>query len=237
LHLNQWTSQAHRWLDMRRWGSSAGLVNEDSLSRQSCYGGLDLASTEDVAAFCLVFPPRDPDAGAYRVLSRFWVPEENLEDRGHRHRVPYRSWVDRGFIKATPGDVIDYDTIAADIAELGRTYRIEEIAFDRWGATQIVQGLQKAGFVVVPFGQGYASFAGPTKEFNRLVVDERLHHGNHPVLTWMADNVVVDQDAAGNLKPNKAKSRQKIDGIVATIMGLDRATRHEENRPQLLGAG
>jgi phage terminase large subunit-like protein len=235
LHLNEWTSQAERWLDMRRWNESAGAVDERSLLRQSCYAGLDLASTEDVAALVLVFPPTDPD-GAYRLLPRFWVPEENLVDRGHRHRVPYQSWVDRGLLKATQGDVIDFDVIVADIAELGRSYRIEEVAFDRWGAAQVSQQLQAAGFVLFPFGQGFASFAAPTREFSRLVVDRKLHHGSHPILNWMADNVVVDQDAAGNLKPNKKRSRQKIDGIVAAIMGLDRALRHEHNRPMVLGS-
>jgi phage terminase large subunit-like protein len=123
--------------------------------------------------------------------------------------------------------VIDYATITADIEELGQVYNIREIAFDRWGAVQMSQQLTVAGFEMIPFGQGFASMSAPAKEFMRLILDGKLAHGGHPILTWMADNVMVVQDAAGNVKPDKKKSRERIDGIVATIMALDRATRHE----------
>jgi phage terminase large subunit-like protein len=129
---------------------------------------------------------------------------------------------------ATPGNVIDFDFIVEDIKRLGQRYNIQEIAFDRWGATLVSQRLTDAGFLMVEFGQGFASMAGPTRELLRLVMARLLVHDGHPVLRWMADNVVVQQDAAGNMKPSKLKSRQKIDGIVAGLMALARAMAHQE---------
>ena len=126
---------------------------------------------------------------------------------------------------ATPGNVIDYAYIAHEIEALSERYNIREIAFDRWGAFQISTALQDAGLTMIGFGQGYASMAAPTKDLLRLVTDGRLRHGGNSVLRWMADNMIVDQDPAGNVKPNKAKSREKIDGIAAGIMALDRAVR------------
>jgi phage terminase large subunit-like protein len=127
---------------------------------------------------------------------------------------------------ATEGNVIDYAAVMETITQAGEQNHIAEIAFDRWGAFQISQQLTDAGFTMVPFGQGFASLSAPTKELLRLVTDGRVAHGGNPVLRWMADNVMVKTDPAANVKPDKAKSRQKIDGILATIMGLDRAVRH-----------
>ena len=126
---------------------------------------------------------------------------------------------------ATEGNVIHYDFIEHFIEELGKKYHIKEIAFDRWGATQMTQDLEGMGFTVVPFGQGYASMSPPTKEFYKLLMEGRIQHGGNPILRWMAGNVVVDTDPAGNIKCTKAKSPEKIDGIVAAIMALDRCIR------------
>lgn len=222
LYLNQWTQQADRWLDLLKWDECSGDVIEDDLEGADAYGGLDLASTSDVAAFVLLIP--EPD-GSLAVVPRFWVPEETVQERSIRDGVPYDDWVRRGLIDATPGNVIDYRYIRNCIEELGEKYYIKEIAFDRWGATQIIQELEDAGFTVVQFGQGYASMAAPTKELMTQVLNKNLRHGGNPVLRWMADNMVVKTDPAGNIKPDKGKSGEKIDGIVALIMALDRATR------------
>jgi len=224
LYLNQWTKQESRWLDLAKWRESAGEVYAEDLDGETAYCGLDLASTTDIAAFVMVFPDTE---GSYDVLCKFWVPEENIDERSDRDRVPYRQWVDAGIIEATPGDVIDYRYIRQAINELGRRYHIREIAYDRWGATEMVQYLGDDGFELIPFAQGFSSFAAPTKELLRLVLERRLRHGDNPVLTWMADNMVVRQDPSGNVRPDKAKSTEKIDGMVALIMGLDRAIRHE----------
>lgn len=224
LYLNQWTQQESRWLDLRAW-EACGRALPD-LTRRTCYGGLDLASTTDIAAFVLAFPPVNEGEPTW-LLPTFWIPAEGMQDRVRRDRVPYDAWVRDGLVIATPGNVIDYGRIRTHIVAQSEIYDLREVAFDRWGATQISQQLADDGIVMVQMGQGFASMSAPTKELLRLVLSAQLGHGNHPVLRWMADNVTVEEDAAGNIKPSKAKSRQKIDGIVGSVMALDRATRHD----------
>ena len=223
LHLDQWTQQETRWLDLGVWDACGGDVPD--LAGRKCYAGLDMASTTDVAALALVFPP-ETEGEPYYVIPFFWIPGDNLVERSLRDRASYDAWQQAGLLATTDGNVIDYQAIQAQIVDLGEIYDIEEIAFDRWGAIQMSQNLDGAGFTMVPFGQGFASMSAPTKELQRLILDGKIAHGGHPVLRWMADNMVVKQDPAGNLKPDKSKSRQKIDGMVALIMGLDRAIRH-----------
>lgn len=220
LHLNQWTEQETRWLDMTVWDANSGVVSEDGLAGSECYAGLDLASTIDIAALSLVFPVDD----GYATIMRYWVPEENIVKRSKRDRVPYDAWKWDKWITATPGNVIDYDYIRSDINALGEKYNIREIAIDRWNSTQLQTQLDGDGFVIFPFGQGFASMAAPTKELQKLLLGRQMNHGGDPVLRWMASNVAVQQDAAGNLKPAKNKSSEKIDGIVALIMGIGRAS-------------
>lgn len=226
LHLNQWTAQESRWLPMEAWERCADPFDEELLDGAECYGGLDLASTSDIASLVLCFPSEPGEPELYTWLARFWIPAQNIIERARQHRVPYDAWVRDGLVVATPGNMIDYAYIAREIEALSERYNIREIAFDRWGAFQLSAALQGAGLTMIGFGQGYMSMAAPTKELLRLVLDSKLRHGGNPVLRWMADNLIVDQDAAGNVKPNKAKSREKIDGIVAGIMALDRAMRH-----------
>jgi phage terminase large subunit-like protein len=227
LHLNQWTAQESRWLDMAAWDDCDMRVDPKLLEGAECYGGLDLASTSDIASFVLDFPSDEGEEERHAWLPFFWIPEENMSERARKDRVPYDAWVRDGLMATTEGNVIDYGYILRDIEQLGEKYNIQEIAFDMWGAFQISQQLDGLGFTVIGFGQGYKSMKHPTTELLRLVLDKKIVHGGNPVLRWMADNVVVDQDPAGNMKPNKAKSREKIDGIVAGIMALDRAVRHE----------
>jgi phage terminase large subunit-like protein len=222
LHLNQWTQQESRWIPMAAWEACGGEVVADLLKGKPCYAGLDLSSTTDITALVLAFPLD----GAVKLLPFFWIPADDLHERSKRDHVPYELWVKQGLINATAGNVIDYGFIVAKIAELRKQYALKEIAFDRWGAAKIVQELEELGVTVVPFGQGFASMAGPSKELLRLVLSGKLHHGGNPVMRWMADNAVVKMDPAGNIKPDKAKSTQRIDGIVATVMALDRAMRH-----------
>lgn len=222
LHLDEWTQQADRWIDMKVWNGRAGIIDPDGLSGQRCVAGLDLASTTDIAAFLLLFPPAETEE-LWRVLARFWIPEERIAERAQRDRVPYDAWVRDGWITATEGNVIDYDKVRADINEDGARYQIEEIAIDRWNATQIATQLDGDGFTVAMFGQGFASMSAPTKELLTLLLGGRLAHGGNPVLDWMASNVAVKQDEAGNLKPDRKRSSEKIDGIVALIMALGRA--------------
>jgi len=232
LHLNQWTQQDTRWLDLNAWDACAMPVSENDLAGRLCYGGLDLATTTDIAAFSLVFPPEE-EGEPYQIIMRFWVPRDNLVERGRRDRVPYDAWVRDRQMYATGQNATDYASIMAEINALSERYNIREVAFDRWGAIQMVQMLEANGMTMVAMGQGMASMSPPTKELLRLVLDKKIAHGGHPVLRWMADNMVVRTDPAGNIKPDKDKSREKIDGMVAMIMALDRATRHGGTKPSI----
>ena len=225
LHLNIRTEQAMRWLKMDRWDACSGTVDPDELLGRKCYMGLDLASSIDVAAAALLFPSDD----GYDVLMRYWIPRDNAHARDRRDRVPYTAWARDGYITMTDGDVIDQPKIREEIIALGERYNIQEIAIDRWNASQITTELQGAGFDMVPFGQGFQSMASPTKELEVLVHSGKLRHGGDPVLRWMASNVAVETDAADNIKPSKKKSPEKIDGIVALVMALGRAMVRDEH--------
>ena len=224
LRLNQWVKQAVRWMPMEKWDLCAFPVNVEDLEGRVCYGGLDLSSTTDLTAFVLCFPPEDED-DKYIVIPYFWLPEETLDLRVRRDHVPYDVWERQGFIKTTEGNVVHYGYIEKFIEELGMKYNIREIAYDRWGAVQMVQDLEGMGFTVVPFGQGFKDMSPPTKELMKLVLEKRIAHGGHPVLRWNVDNICIRTDPAGNIKADKEKSTEKIDGAIATIMALDRAIR------------
>ena len=222
LRVNQWVTQSVRWMQMSKWEACEFDFKEEDLEGRVCYGGLDLSSTNDITAFVLVFPPEDEEDKFY-ILPYFWIPEENMAARVKKDRVPYDLWEKQGFITATEGNVLYYSFIEDFIIKLSERFNIVEIAYDRWGATHMVQNLQEAGLDVVPFGQGFKSMNNPTKELERLVLSKGIVHNGHPVLYWMMDNVVVDTNAAGDIKPDKKKSTEKIDGVVATVMALDRA--------------
>ncbi len=225
LYLNQWTEQAERWISMNVWDGCKGAVDRESLRGRPCFAGLDLASTRDVTAFVLVFPDED---GGYDVLPYFWVPYDTMGERVKRDGAPYDQWYRDGFVKVTDGNVCDYDVIRQQIRELAEEFDIREIAYDRWGATQLVTQMQADGANCVPLGQGFASMSAPTKELEKLILSGQIRHGGHPVLRWMVGNVAVEQDPAGNIKPSKKKSTEKIDGVVALVMALDRATREAQ---------
>lgn len=224
LRLNQWVKQAVRWMPMEKWDKCAFSVDEDELEGRVCYGGLDLSSTTDITAFVLVFPPLDNE-DKYIILPYFWIPEDNLTLRVNRDHVPYDVWERQGYLQTTEGNVVHYGFIEKFIEKLGERFNIREIAFDRWGAVQMVQNLEGMGFTVVPFGQGFKDMSPPTKELMKLVLEQKIAHGGHPVLRWNMDNIYIRTDPAGNIKADKEKSTEKIDGAVATIMALDRAIR------------
>ncbi|MBE7508496.1 MAG: terminase [Planctomycetia bacterium] len=225
LHLNMKTQQDVRWLSMETWDACGKLkFDESSLEGERCFAGLDLSTTTDISAFVMVFPRED---GQVALIPRFWIPAESAEKRERRDRVPYTTWARQGYIEMTSGNVVDYDTIRARLNELKERFNIAEIAIDPWNATQLSIQLQGDGFEVVTFGQGFKDMTAPSKELEKLVMSDKLRHGGHPVLRWMASNVAVETDAAGNLKPSKKKSTERIDGIVATVMGLGRAVLDE----------
>lgn len=200
LRLNIWTSASIRWIPEHIYDKGNLPIDLDSLRGHMCYGGLDLSSTSDITALVLAFPPRTEDE-KYIILPFFWLPEDTLELRCRRDHVLYDVWKRQGYIQTTEGNVIHYGFIEKFIEDLG--------------------------FTVVPFGQGYKDMSPPSKELYKLLMEGNIIHGGNPVLKWMAGNVVMKQDPAGNIKPDKEKSVEKIDGIVATIMALDRCIRND----------
>lgn len=224
LRLNQWVKQSVRWMPMEKWDLCSFKIDEENLIGRVCYGGLDLSSTTDMTAFVLVFPPKDEE-DKFVILPFFWIPEDTLELRVRRDHVPYDIWQKQGFIQTTEGNVVHYGYIENFIEQLGEKFNIREIAFDRWGAVQMVQNLEGMGYTVVPFGQGFKDMSPPTKELMKLTLEQKIAHGGHPVLRWNMDNIFIRRDPAGNIKADKEKSTEKIDGAIATIMALDRAIR------------
>ena len=228
LRLNQWTTAIKRWMPSDAWAKCAFPVDPEELKGRVCYGGLDLSSTTDLSAFVLVFPPEDED-DKYQILPFCWVPEDTMRQRIKRDHVPYDIWAKQGYLKTTPGNVVDYGYIEHEIEQLSLVYNIKCIAFDRWGAYEMSQKLDEMGLNVVPFGQGFVSMAQPTRDLMRFTLEQKIAHGGHPVLKWCVENVVVRRDPAENEKPDKAKSNERIDLAVALIMALDMATRNGNN--------
>jgi len=216
LHLNIWTEQSVRWLAMEEWDACEGVVEADDLQGCECWGGLDLSSTTDISAFSLVFKA----GNTIKTAGFYFVPEENARKRAERDRVPYDVWINQNYMVATPGNVVDYDFIRAQINKLGEIFRIREVAIDRWNATQLAVQLEQDGLKVTPFGQGFASMSAPTKELEKLILSRQFEHDGNPVLRWMASNVTVKTDPAGNIKPAKDVSTGRIDGIVSLIMAI-----------------
>jgi phage terminase large subunit-like protein len=218
--MDKWDACAQLTMD------NGQLTIEDAMKGRDCYAGLDLSSTGDLTALALVFPPCGDD-DKYTVLPFFWLPENAGPLRTRRDHVPYAVWHKMGVINTTEGDVVDYDYVVSFIEKLSERFRIREIAYDRWGAEKVRRDLEELGaergFLVFPFGQGFASMAAPTRDLMQLVQEGKLRHGKHPVLDWNMGNVVAETDAHLNVKMSKKKSTEKIDGAVALVMGLARA--------------
>jgi len=211
LHLNIRTQQDVRWLQLEKWDACDGAPLPDG----PCYAGLDLASTTDIAALVLYFPE------SHSLAPYFWIPADRAEERERRDRVPYLTWARQGLIDMTPGNVIDYNHIRARVNELSGAYDIRQIGYDPWNARHLAQQLQdEDGLPMIEFRQGYVSMNEPTKHFERLLMSGDLRHGGNPVLRWMAGNATARTDPSGNIKPDKARSKEKIDGIVASVMAV-----------------
>ena len=226
-HLNQRTQQDVRWIPLDLWDKCGGPIDAEELNGQPCWAGLDLASTSDITAFVLAFLGDDD---LLRLLPFYWVPKETATQRDIKNRTTYQQWIDEGLIRTTPGNQTDYAFIRRDINEIATKHDIQEIAVDRlFQGAQLGHELQQDGFKVFAHGQGFYGMAAPTAEFERRLRGGTLAHGDCPVLRWMAQNCSVEIDAAGNMKPSKKKSTEKIDGIVAAIMALTLVMAREDN--------
>jgi phage terminase large subunit-like protein len=218
LRFNQWTQSESKWFDPDAWRQCGGLIGD--LAGQDCYGGLDLASTTDFAAWALYFPE------SRKVIERIYMPKAAADKQTPMHQQ-YQAWAREGWLTLTPGNVIDYDFIKADVLRDAERYRIIEVGYDPWSAAQIAVQLEGEGLEMVPVRQGFATLSSPAKLLETMVARHELNHGGNPVLTWMADNVVIETDAGANIKPSKKHSSQKIDGIAALVTALERASAAE----------
>jgi len=234
LYLNQWTEQAERWISLPAW--DACRVPQDKLvstpaptmAGRPCYLGLDLSSTKDLTALVAVFPDDDH----FDVLARFFVPTDRLRDRVARDRVPYDQWAKQGVLTLTAGPVVDYDAVRQAIQDWADEYDVRVVAYDPWNATDLVKRLEaQDGLTCVPIRQGFAALSAPTKSLEKAILARTLRHDGHPVLRWNVGNVSVEQDAAGNLKPSKKLSTERIDGVVALIMAVDAMDRNTATGP------
>lgn len=227
LHLNVWTQQSDRWIDLDLWDENAGTVEAEALAGRACHGGLDLSAVSDLTAWVMVFPS-EADPEQLDILARFWCPAAQLTNDANRYRDQYQAWAREGYLETTPGDAIDYQFIKRRILEDAGRYELRDLNVDRlFQGYGLSMELADEGLAVNGMGQGFLSMAMPVKELEKRLLGRKLHHGGHPILRWMAGNVQMRQDPAGNLKPDKAASQGKIDGIVALIMALDRAMRRE----------
>jgi phage terminase large subunit-like protein len=214
LHLNMWTQAESPLISLIDWDRGGGPLPD--LIGQKCFGGLDLASTQDLTAFSLCFPP-DNDDDPFYFMSFAWIPADAVQRQRTRK---YYDWVQQGHLLQVPGAVVDYAFVISKIKELAGDYDLQAILFDRWGASAVYQALEGEGMTMIQHGQGYKDMSPPTKEFLNLVLSGRIRHGDHPVLRWCVSNLMVEQDAAANLKPSKKKSSDKIDLCVSSIMSL-----------------
>lgn len=217
-----WTEQSTRWLNMDYWAQCKKPRPKQELLGREAFAGLDLASTMDITAYVLVFPD---DAGdAFDILPFFWIPQASLEistsPHSEQERLRLVEFARQGQITVTPGPVTDYDYVIDTILQTGRDYQLREINYDRWNISQVIKRLEAEDAPLVEHGQGFASMSAPAKQLERLMRLGAIRHGNHPVLEWMARNVSVKEDPAGNIKPDKESSGEKIDGIVALVMAL-----------------
>ena len=217
LYLNQWVEVETRWLRMDHWAQGNKPCPVD-LTGRDCWAGLDLATTFDTTAFVLLFPLDD---GTFWVEPHFWIPDENAKQRERRDKVPYLTWERQGHLHMTQGNVTDFDRVRHDIGALASKYRIRGVGLDPWNSAQLGLQLQGDGLPMEQFRQGYGSMSAPSKQLENWVVGGKLLHGGHPVLTWQAGSVAIQSDsAAGNIKPSKAKSTERIDGIVSLVMAI-----------------
>ncbi len=227
--LNIWTQASTRWIDPERWRAcNVRAVDELELAGRRCYGGLDLSSTLDVTALVWVFPP--VEGTVCDVLCRMWIPEENWQDRVKMDRAPYDVWVREGLLTLTPGNVVDYDFILQQVEEDTKVFSVQELAFDPWNATSVTNNIGLPPEKLVEFRQGYVSMNPAMKALEVAIQRRTLNHGGNGALAWMADNLVASRDPAGNMKPDKSKSTERIDGIVALLMAFYRATLQQGER-------
>jgi phage terminase large subunit-like protein len=216
LHLNQWTQSETRWINDGDWM----LCDKGAMempAKSECYGSLDLATTRDICCYLRMYPV---DGDKFLIKPMFFIPELTAKERSKKDGVDYDVWVRQGFIIETPGNTVDYDYIEKCILESQEKDNLIGVAFDAWSASQLVSRLIDKGVNMEAWRQGFASMSAPTKEVERITMLEKFNHEGNPVLRWMCSNVMIVSDAAGNIKIDKDKSVEKVDGMVALAMAM-----------------
>ena len=229
-NVDLWVDAERTWILDDVWQKCIGTTDPADLKGCACWGGLDLSNVSDITAYVLLFHEND----RFQLLPHFWIPEEKMLEKIRKENINYDKWAAEGYVTVTPGNVIDYDFVKADILRIVADYDLRTSAYDRWNSSQTIIDLQNEGMECNPFGQGYGSMSAPTKEFEKLVLTGKIEHFGNPVLRWMLASTLVKTDPAGNIKPDKEKSTQKIDGIVASIMALGEwmtAQANDESNP------
>jgi phage terminase large subunit-like protein len=230
LHLGIRTKQETKYLTLESWTRNAGMVDEQALAGREAYGGLDLAATSDLLALCWLFP--DDVRGGFDALWRLWTPEDNVEALDRRTAGAASVWVRQGLLVATPGNVADYDYIQLQIERDLDAFDVRSLGFDPWSAVPLTNELAKTNAPMVKVRQGFVTLSPPLKELQRLLLKgtpeaPQLRHGGNPAVTWMLDNLAVAMDPAGNVKPDKARSAEKIDAMSALVTALSEAMTRE----------
>tara|TARA_B100000519_G_scaffold76160_1_gene65581 strand:+ start:974 stop:2614 length:1641 start_codon:yes stop_codon:yes gene_type:complete len=224
--LNVWATSTNVWLRQSDWKACGVNYTLDDLEGSDCYLALDLSKTRDMTAAVACFPQDD---GSFRFWPWFWLPKETAEQ--NNHKAPYLEWANAGHLELTEGNVIDYSRVEATIEEIGERFNVLELAFDPMYAEELTQRVEDAtGIPRVQYRQTIVHYAGPTAEFERLVMSGGLQHPKNPILSWQAGNVEIKTDVNLNKRPVKPKAdnHRKIDGIVAAIMALGRAISTEQ---------
>jgi phage terminase large subunit-like protein len=225
-HLNEWVNADTAWMDMRAWDACAdSTLDIEAFIGQPCWIGLDLASKTDIAALVLVFPHPEI-ADAYAVFGKYYLPEDTVSSAGNSQ---YDGWMRTGRLTVTPGNVIDFGWIEADLLEMASRFEVQAVAFDPFQATQLSTRMLSEGLPMIEVRPTVLNFSEPMKTLEALVLQKKLAHDSDPVLTWMASNVVAHLDVKDNIYPRKERAENKIDGIVALIMALSRAIKPGEN--------
>lgn len=227
LHLNMLTEQETRWVPVEEWDACKGEINISTLSNASTWIGIDLSSKVDLSAVLLLFPVKEK----ILILPFFWMPKDNIDLRKKRDRVDYDVWARQGYITLTEGNVIDYEVIEKKFLELAGIFNIKEIGFDPWNAQQLMTKLETNGLEVVQIPQTFSHLSNATKELEAWILSRRIVHDGNPVLRWMFSNVAIMEDGNGNIKINKKKCTEKIDGISALINGINRMLAVKEEKP------
>lgn len=235
LHAGMRTRQTTAWMGLKAWDRNAGArITESALAGRMTYGGLDLGSVSDLTALCWLFPHEGGSTG-FDAIWRFWTPEDNLEALDKRTAESASVWVKDGWLTLTPGNVTDYDFIQHQVIADMDAFDVQTIGFDRWNATQLASNLLEQEVPLVEVRQGYKTMSPAMKEIQRLVLmgtrqAPRLRHGGNPVMRWMTDNLAVAIDPAGNIKPDKARAAEKIDGWSALANATSEALNDEQLR-------